>query len=83
MREISAQMITETVKRLCIEANCYLPGDLQQRIETCYAQEPWPQAKEILERIVENYTIAREKAQPICQDTGVACVFLKIGQDVT
>ena len=82
MREISAQLITETVKRLCIEANCYLPGDLQQRIEQCYAQEPWPQAKEILERIVENYTIAREKAQPICQDTGVACVFLKIGQDV-
>ena len=82
MREISAQRITETVKRLCIEANCYLPGDLQQCIETCYAQEPWPQAKEILERIVENYTIAREKAQPICQDTGVACVFLKIGQDV-
>ena len=82
MREISAGLITETVKRLCIEANCYLPGDLQQRIEDCYAAEPWPQAKEILERIVENYTIAREKAQPICQDTGVACVFLKIGQDV-
>ena len=82
MREISAQLITETVKRLCIEANCYLPGDLQHRIEECFAQEPWPQAKEILERIVENYTIAREKAQPICQDTGVACVFLKIGQDV-
>ena len=82
MREISAQLITETVKRLCIEANCYLPGDLQQRIEDCFAAEPWPQAKEILERIVENYTIAREKAQPICQDTGVACVFLKIGQDV-
>ena len=82
MREISAQLITETVKRLCIEANCYLPGDLQQRIEDCCAAEPWPQAKEILDRIVENYTIAREKAQPICQDTGVACVFLKIGQDV-
>ena len=82
MREISAQLITATVKRLCIEANCYLPGDLQQRIEDCYAAEPWPQAKEILERIVENYTIAREKAQPICQDTGVACVFLKIGQDI-
>ena len=82
MREISAQLITETVKRLCIEANCYLPGDLQRCIEDCYAAEPWPQAREILERIVENYTIAREKAQPICQDTGVACVFLKIGQDV-
>ena len=82
MREISAQLITETVKRLCIEANCYLPGDLQQRMEDFRAREPWPQAKEILDRIVENYTIAREKAQPICQDTGVACVFLKLGQDV-
>ena len=82
MREISAQLITETVKRLCVEANCYLPGDLQKCIEDCCAAEPWPQAKEILDRIVENYTIAREKVQPICQDTGVACVFLKIGQDV-
>ena len=82
MREISANLITETVKRLCVEANCYLPCDLQKRIEDSYKGETWPQAKEILERIMENYTIAREKAQPICQDTGVACVFLKIGQDV-
>ena len=82
MRIISANQITEVVKRLCVEANCYLPHDLQQRIESCYAQETWPQAKEILERIMENYNIANEKAQPICQDTGVACVFLTIGQDV-
>ena len=82
MREISANLITETVKRLCVEANCYLPCDLQKRIEDSYKGETWPQAKEILERIMENYTIAREKAQPICQDTGVACVFLKVGQDV-
>ena len=82
MREISANLITETVKRLCVEANCYLPCDLQNRIEESYQAENWPQAKEILERIMENYTIAREKAQPICQDTGVACVFLEIGQDV-
>ena len=65
-----------------MEANCYLPCDLQNRIEESYRQESWPQAKEILERIMENYAIAREKAQPICQDTGVACVFLKLGQDV-
>lgn len=82
MRVISANQITEAVKRLCVEANCYLPHDLQQRIESSYAQETWPQAKEILERIMENYNIANEKAQPICQDTGVACVFLTIGQDV-
>jgi len=82
MRQLNANLVTETVKRLCIEANCYLPGDMKARIESCYAAEKWPQAREILERIIENYNIADEKAQPICQDTGVACVFLKIGQDV-
>ena len=82
MREISAISITETVKRLCIEANCHLPGDMKRCIETGYEAEKWPQAREILERIIENYGIADEKNQPICQDTGVACVFLKIGQEV-
>ena len=82
MREIMAQKITETVKKLCIEANCYLPQDMKNCIETSLEAETWSQAKEILERIIENYQIADEKAQPICQDTGVACVFVKIGQDV-
>ena len=82
MREIQATKITEVVKRLCIEANCHLPQDMKDRIQVCYNQEPWPQAKEILERIIENYQIADEKDQPICQDTGMACVFLKIGQEV-
>ena len=82
MREIQATQITEVVKRLCIEANCHLPQDMKDRIQACYNQEPWPQAKEILERIIENYQIADEKDQPICQDTGMACVFLKIGQEV-
>jgi len=82
MRELSAERITETVKRLCIEANCYLPQDVKDRITGSHACEAWPQAKEILERIIENYQIADEKAQPICQDTGVACVFLKIGQEL-
>ncbi len=82
MREIAAQKITETVKKLCIEANCFLPQDVKNCIQRSHAEESWPQAKEILERIIENYQIADEKAQPICQDTGVACVFVKIGQDV-
>ncbi len=82
MREIQATQITQTVKRLCIEANCYLPGDMKARIEACHAEENWPQAREILERIIENYQIADAQHQPICQDTGVACVFLKIGQEV-
>ena len=82
MREISAQKITEVVKKLCIEANCFLPQDMKNRIEASHAQETWPQAKEILERIIENYQIADEAARPICQDTGMACVFVTIGQEV-
>lgn len=82
MREISAAEITESVKRLCIEANCHLPADMKARITQCCAAEPWAQGKDILERIVENYEIADRRNQPICQDTGMACVFLKIGQDV-
>ena len=82
MRELNASALTEVVKRLCIEANCYLPQDVKACIETRRAEEPWPQAQEILERIIENYNIADRRAQPICQDTGVACVFLKIGQEV-
>ncbi len=82
MRQISAQSVTEAVKRLCIEANCHLPGDMKSCIEQMYAREDWPQAKQILERIIENYQIADEQTVPVCQDTGVACVFLKVGQEV-
>jgi len=82
MRELHANEIIRVVKRLCIEANCHLPGDVKERIELCRASELWPQAREILERIIENYQIADAEDRPICQDTGMACVFLKIGQDV-
>lgn len=82
MREISALKITDTVKRLCIDANCHLSCDMKECIKEKYNEETWPQAKEILERIIENYKISDENKRPICQDTGVACVFLKIGQDV-
>ena len=82
MREIKAQQITDVVKNLCIKANCYLPADVKKRIEALRAAEPWPQAQEVLDRIIENYNIAEEGARPICQDTGLACVFVKVGQDV-
>ena len=82
MREINATQITETIKRLCIESNCHLTKDIKDRICECHAQETWPQAKEILERIIENYEISDAKDQPVCQDTGVACVFLKVGQEI-
>ena len=82
MREITALRITETVKQLCIEANCFLPQDMKKCIASAYESESWPQAKEILEQITENYQIAEKERRPICQDTGLACVFVTIGQDV-
>lgn len=82
MREISAEQITQVVRRLCIEANCHLPQDMKGRIEACRAQEGWEPAREILDRIVENYRIADGNSRPICQDTGMACVFVELGQEV-
>ena len=82
MREIPAERITETVARLCVEANCHLPQDMRDCIGRACREEPWPTGREILERIIENYHIADRRVQPICQDTGMACVFLEIGQDV-
>ena len=82
MREITAPRITEVIRKLCIEANCHLPQDVKSRIEACENRETWALGKEILDRIVENYQIADRENVPICQDTGVACVFLDIGQEV-
>lgn len=82
MREITAQQITEVVRKLCIDANCYLPQDMKSCIERSWVEEPWPQAKEILSQVIENYRIAEAEYRPICQDTGLACVFVNVGQDV-
>ena len=82
MREINAKLITDTVKRLCIEACCSLPEDVRARIEECRNEEPWAPAREILDKIIDNYSIAKRDCTPICQDTGMACVFLEVGQDV-
>ena len=82
MREISAKDITAQVKRLCMEANSYLPEDIKEKINACEQAEPWDLAKNILGIIHENYLIAEKAYVPVCQDTGVACVFMEIGQDV-
>ena len=82
MKTISADVITKTVKKLCIEANCYLPEDMKNCIQNNRKKETWPQAQEILDRIIENYEIAEEGSRPICQDTGLACVFVTVGQEV-
>lgn len=81
MREIQASDVTQTVRRLCIEANCRLPEDMRACIARSRDEEAWPIARDILDRIIENYEIADRDYVPICQDTGMACVFLEIGQD--
>ena len=82
MRTIQASAITEVVRRLCIEANCHLPADMKDRISECRRCETWPVARDILDQIIENYGIADTNDVPVCQDTGMACVFVEIGQDV-
>lgn len=82
MREIQAAEITDAVRNMCITANCVLPGDVRRRIEACRECEDWPPAKDVLGRIIENYEIADRECVPICQDTGVTCVFVELGQDV-
>lgn len=82
MREIEAAKITDTVKRLCIQANVILPEDVKNCIIKRKSEENWAPAREILDRIEENFELAAAENVPICQDTGVACVFLEIGQEV-
>lgn len=82
MREIQSEKITECVKKLCIEANCILPEDIRACLAEAREKETWPVASGILEQIDTNYRIAEECNAPICQDTGMACVFVEIGQEV-
>lgn len=82
MREINCDQITKEVKKLCIQANYYLPEDIKERLNTAYHEENYDIAKDILSKIIENSKIAAEEEVPVCQDTGMACVFLEIGQDV-
>ena len=82
MREIDVRVLTDTVERLCIEANLHLPGDVKCAIERCRACEDGVIAQGVLDNIIQNYQIADAENVPICQDTGMACVFLEIGQDV-
>ena len=82
MREILASQITDVVEKLCIQANEHLPEDVKCAIKNCRACEDGEIAKGVLDDIIQNYEIADSECVPICQDTGMACVFLEIGQDV-
>ena len=82
MKNIDAKVIEDTVARLCIEANLRLPPDVINAIERAEKAEPWEGAKRILSLLGDNVRIASEKTLPVCQDTGMACVFVELGQDV-
>ena len=82
MKTINVNEIIKTVKESSIEANYYLPNDVKEAIEKAEKNEKWPIANNILNKILENSQIASAEKMPICQDTGMACVFIDIGQDV-
>lgn len=82
MRTVKAADVTEAVARICIKANRELPEDVREALVRARADEPWPLAGKSLGILCDNLALAREKSLPICQDTGLACVFLELGQEV-
>lgn len=82
MKEIHVSQITEAIKKLCIDANYYITSDMKNIIGKAREEETWPIAKDILDKIIFNSEIAAKEDMPICQDTGMACVFVDLGQDV-
>ena len=82
MKEIHVTTITEAVAGLAVEACCRLPEDMVEGMRAARALEPSPVGRNILDQILENAAIAARETMPICQDTGMACVFAEIGQDV-
>ena len=82
IRTIRVEEITKNIKEMCIEANHILSPDMAEAMKCAEKNEEAPLGKQILEQLQENLKIAGEDMIPICQDTGMACVFLEIGQDV-
>lgn len=82
MREINTNDIIKNVKEMCIEANHFFSTDMKKVFDNAKASEKSPLGRQILEQLDENLKIAREDMIPICQDTGMAVVFIEIGQDV-
>ena len=82
MRRINAETITQNIKEMCIEANHFLSPDMKKVFDEAAASEESPLGRQILGQLEENLCIAGEEMIPICQDTGMAVVFIKVGQDV-
>ncbi len=82
LRTIQAEEITRNIKEMCIEANHFLSPDMRRVFENAVSEEKSPLGRQILGQLQENLQIAGEDMIPICQDTGMAVIFMKIGQDV-
>lgn len=82
MRTIATGEITRNIKEMCIETNHFLTGDMERAMECAAQTEEAPLGKQILDQLKDNLEIAGKEMIPICQDTGMAVVFLEIGQDV-
>lgn len=82
MREIHISEIISTVRDLCIESNYYLSSDVKEALCNAKENETWTLAENVLDQIILNSNIAKEEDMPICQDTGMACVFVEVGQEV-
>lgn len=82
MRDINVSEVTEAIKALSIEANYYIGKDIKDAIIKAKEEETYKIAEDILDKILINDDIACNEKMPMCQDTGMACVFLEIGQDV-
>lgn len=82
MREVSVDLIRDTVRNLSIEANYFLGADIKEALQKARKHETWDLAGDVLDKIIINSEIASNEQMPMCQDTGMACVFIEIGQDV-
>lgn len=82
VRNVDVELLTKNIKEMCIQANHYLAPDMEKAMREACKKESKPLAKQILGQLLENLDIAGKDMIPICQDTGMAVVFLKIGQDV-
>ncbi len=82
MREIDVNQVRQLVKELCIKANLYLPKDMEECIRKCAQLEQSSVGKNVFGDIIDNINVAREQTIPICQDTGMAIIFMEVGQDV-
>lgn len=82
MREINAEIITENIKEMCIQANHFLSEDMKNALQYAIDTEESPLGKRVLSQLEENLKIAGQDMIPICQDTGMAIIFIEVGQEV-